>query len=247
MATVNIGSNASTSWGPSDVLNIVNSHNVTGRWVFTPTNAQLNPNAGASASFGPMAGNQNIGPFGVGGTVTLYNDSTSPAVLTFNQLPQAVNTGALTVTGPFSVTAGAVSITPPNNNVTISPTGTGVVTIAPGSTGTMNNVTIGNTTRQVAGFSAINVNKTDTSGTPGAATINSPSGRVAIAAGASSVVVTNSQATLGGTVMAIINQATADATLTQIVRISTAAGSFTIYGNANATAATVVDFVVIGF
>jgi hypothetical protein len=37
----------------------------------------------------------------------------------------------------------------------------------------------------------------------------------------------------------------ADATLTSILRVTTAAGSFTVTGNANATAATAFDFVVI--
>lgn len=245
MATVNIGSNVSTSWGPSDVLNIVNNHNVTGRWTFTPTNPQLNPAAGASGSFGPMAGNQNIGPFGVGGTVTIFNDSTSPAVLTFNQLPQAINTGALTVTGPFSVTAGAVNITPPNNNVTISPTGTGVVTINPATQGSINNVNIGQSFRAPGAFSGFGLNYLDSSGTPGNVTNSNPKGRVAIAAGASSIVVTNTLSTATSTVYAVINQASADATLTQIVRVSCAAGSFTIFGNANATANTVVDFVLV--
>lgn len=136
---------------------------------------------------------------------------------------------------------------PANLNVVLSPTGTGTVTIAPATGGTINNMDIGTVTRKGGSFSALSLNKTDTSGTPGAATINGPAGRVAIAAGASSVVVTNSLATAGGSVMAIINQATADATLTQIVRVATAAGSLTIYGNANATANTVVDFMFVGF
>lgn len=141
----------------------------------------------------------------------------------------------------------SVTMSPANQNVTMSPTGTGTVTIGPATGGTINNMDIGTVTRKGGSFSAFSLTKTDTSGTPGAATINAPAGRVAIAAGASSVVVTNSLATAGGSVMAIINQATADATLTQIVRVATAAGSLTIYGNANATANTVVDFMFVGF
>lgn len=85
---------------------------------------------------------------------------------------------------------------------------------------------------------------TDSSATPGNVTNNSPRGRVAIAAAASAVVVTNSTVTAQSTVIAVINQA-ADATLTQLLRVQTGAGSFTITGNANATATTVIDFVVI--
>lgn len=83
---------------------------------------------------------------------------------------------------------------------------------------------------------------TDASGTPGAATINKPSGQVAIAAGASSVVVTNSLVTATSVVWAVV-QAT-DATLLRVDRVVPAAGSFTVIGNANATGNTKVGFVV---
>lgn len=83
---------------------------------------------------------------------------------------------------------------------------------------------------------------TDSSGTPGAATINKPSGQVAIAAGASQVVVTNSLVATTSVVYAVVQQT--DATLLRVDRVVPAAGSFTIIGNANATAATKVGFVV---
>lgn len=86
---------------------------------------------------------------------------------------------------------------------------------------------------------------TDSSGTPGNVTNNSPRGRVAIAIGASTVVVTNNTVTATSTVLAVINQAATDATLTQILRVNAGAGTFTIVGNANATAAVVVDYVVV--
>lgn len=86
----------------------------------------------------------------------------------------------------------------------------------------------------------------DSSGTPGAATQQTTKGRVAIAIGASSVVVTNALVKPTSTVLAVISQAGADATLTQILRVSCANGSFTITGNANATAATQVDWALFG-
>lgn len=82
----------------------------------------------------------------------------------------------------------------------------------------------------------------DASGTPGAATINKPSGQVAIAAAAASVVVTNSLVSTTSIVLPVIQ--TADATLTFIKSCVPASGSFTITGNANATAATKVGFLV---
>lgn len=90
---------------------------------------------------------------------------------------------------------------------------------------------------------ALFASTTDASGTPGAATINKPTGKVAIAIGASSVVVTNSLVTTASTVVAVLQFV--DATATQILSVVPSAGSFTIRANANATAATKVAFVVI--
>lgn len=81
--------------------------------------------------------------------------------------------------------------------------------------------------------------------TSGAVTVNATKGRAFIAIGASTVVVTNSFCAAESTVLAVVSQSAADATLTQILRCAPAAGSFTIVGNANATAATQVDWVVL--
>lgn len=78
--------------------------------------------------------------------------------------------------------------------------------------------------------------------TSGALTQNTNCGRVTIAAGQSSLVVTNNLVDANTKISAVINQAAADGTLLYVARIVPAAGSFTIYGNANATAATVVDW-----
>lgn len=90
---------------------------------------------------------------------------------------------------------------------------------------------------------AITADTTDASGTPGAATINKPSGKVAIAIGAASVTVTNSLVTTSSTVIAVLQFV--DATLTQILSVVPGSGSFVITGNATATAATKVAFLVI--
>jgi hypothetical protein len=78
----------------------------------------------------------------------------------------------------------------------------------------------------------------------GAQTIAALSGKAAIAAGASSVVITNSLVTAGSKVVAYVAQATADTTLLRVERVVPAAGSFTIYGTANATATTLIDWIV---
>ncbi len=86
----------------------------------------------------------------------------------------------------------------------------------------------------------------DSSATPGAATQQGTQGRCAIAIGASSVTITNRNINAQSTVIAVFSGAAADATLTQILRVTPANGSVTITGNANATAATQVDYLVFG-
>ena len=76
-------------------------------------------------------------------------------------------------------------------------------------------------------------------------TINALSGKSAIATGAASVTITNSLVTAGSKIVAVVAQAAADTTLLRVERVVTAAGSFTIYGTAAATAATLVDWVVL--
>jgi hypothetical protein len=95
----------------------------------------------------------------------------------------------------------------------------------------------------VGSTGGLKVLTTDGSGTPGAATINRASGKVAIATGQATVTVTNSLVSAASTVLAQIQ--TADATLLYIKSVVPGAGSFVITGNANATAATTVAWVVI--
>lgn len=90
---------------------------------------------------------------------------------------------------------------------------------------------------------ALTADTTDSSGTPGAATINKPSGKVAVAIGQSSVTVTNSLVTAASTVIATLQFV--DATFTQILSVVPGSGSFVITGNATATAATKIAFLVL--
>lgn len=84
----------------------------------------------------------------------------------------------------------------------------------------------------------------DSSGTAGNVTNNSPRGRVAFAAAATTVTVTSSIVTASSMVIATLR--TADGTLTQILRVLPTAGSFTITANAASTGtAAQADFLVI--
>jgi hypothetical protein len=78
--------------------------------------------------------------------------------------------------------------------------------------------------------------------TTGAQTSNALQGTAAIAAGASSVVVTNALVDANSHVTAKVAQAAADGTLLRVERVVCAAGSFTIFGTANATATTLIDW-----
>ena len=82
--------------------------------------------------------------------------------------------------------------------------------------------------------------------TPGALTTTLPAGRVTIAAGSSSVVVTCPAVDVNSKIFAAINQAAADGTLLRVERIVPGAGLFTIYGTANATAAISIDWALLG-
>ena len=81
--------------------------------------------------------------------------------------------------------------------------------------------------------------------TQGAVTATYLTGRVTIAIGAVSIVVTNAACNISSTVLAVVSQAAADGTLLRVERTLAAAGSFTIYGTAAATAATVVGWILI--
>ena len=84
-----------------------------------------------------------------------------------------------------------------------------------------------------------------TATTTGAATANAMSGVAAIAAAASSVVITNNLVDAQSKVFAVVAQTAADVSLLRVERVVCAAGSFTIFGTANATATTLIDWAVL--
>ncbi len=81
--------------------------------------------------------------------------------------------------------------------------------------------------------------------TTGAQTSNTWSGTAAIAIGASSVVITNDIIKANSKVWAVVAQAAADGTLLRVERVVAADGSVTIYGTANATAITLIDWAIL--
>ena len=81
--------------------------------------------------------------------------------------------------------------------------------------------------------------------TVGAQTQNTLQGTAAIGAAAVSVVITNNLVDANSHVSAKVAQATADVSLLRVERVVCAAGSFTIFGTAAATATTLIDWEIV--
>jgi hypothetical protein len=79
-------------------------------------------------------------------TITLASDGTNYVIINEN--------GGVLVATTINASA-AVTLSPANANVVISPSGTGVVTISPATTGTMDNVNVGATTAGTGRFSSV--------------------------------------------------------------------------------------------
>lgn len=94
-----------------------------------------------------------------------------------------------------------------------------------------------------AGTGSFGVSGTDASATPGAATINHPCGRVAVATGQASVTVTNNLVAADSLVFCTL--LSTDGTFTNILKVVPAAGSFVITGNATATGNPKIGFFVV--
>lgn len=88
---------------------------------------------------------------------------------------------------------------------------------------------------------------TDSAGPPTTGNVSTTelAGCAAIAAGSSSVTITNPAIKKQTKVWAAVAQAVADGTLLRVERVVCADGSVTIYGTANATATTLIDWAVI--
>lgn len=82
--------------------------------------------------------------------------------------------------------------------------------------------------------------------TTGAVTANVMQGTCAVAAASgASITITNNKVDANSIVYAVVAQAAADGTWLRVERVVPAAGSFTIYGTAAATATTLIDWAVL--
>ena len=171
-----------------------------------------------------------------------YGSASSVATLTVNAQ------GQLTVAGSVAIAIAATQIT--SGTLSVARGGTGLATLAanriPYGNGTAAFQSSANLTYNGSIFTVkadIVVDKTITApGTTGAQTINKTTGSVNFAAAAASLVVTNSLVTTSSIILATV--ATNDATMKSVLAVA-AAGSFTLFANAAATAETRVNFLVL--
>lgn len=152
--------------------------------------------------------------------------------------PYAVATDVTLVNNSYEPVEYVVAVTPVLTDAPYNPAAVAI------TGGTVNATPVGNTTRSTGAFTTIASTATDSTGAPGNVINNSANGRAAFAAAGVSVVVTNSSVAVTDTVLVTLLGA-ADATLTNIVGVTVAAGSFTVTGNAAATATKRFMFTVI--
>lgn len=234
MPSLNAGSSYNQYIGAGMSVRIQTNHNQFGRIYFVPVASEEIPPFGGAKSFGPLAIDDVFGPYGLGGTVYIENDAGSSGALTYT-----INNETA---APGNFTTAAVSTSYTQAAGTFSSTGTGTKTLTANSTGSVTLGATGTGSTTITRVNSLTVVSTDSSGTPGNATNNNLSGRAAFAAAASTVVITNSLVTAASKVFVQINGN--DATL-KYATVTAAAGSFTVTGNAAATATTVFDFLVV--
>jgi hypothetical protein len=145
-------------------------------------NVTISPTGTGSVAISPATGgtinNMTIGNVNQSpGSFTALNAS---GLVRFTNTTASTSTssGALVVSGGVGIAddlfiggsgtmvgltaTGATAINPPNNNVSIQPTGSGTVTIAPATAGNINNMNIGSTTRASGAFTTLSANSTTT-------------------------------------------------------------------------------------
>ena len=204
------------------------------------TVAYLTANNGLFSTVGD--GTLAVGISNTGVTAGAYGSASSVTTLTVNAR------GQLTVAGSVAIAIATSQIT--SGTLSVARGGTGLTTLTvnqiPYGNGTAAFQSSANLTYDGSIFTAkanIVVDKTITAaGTTGAQTINKTAGSVNFAIAATSLVVTNSLVTTSSVILATV--ASNDATIKSVQAVA-AAGSFTLYANAAATAETRVNFLVL--
>ena len=116
---------------------------------------------------GPAGSNTASQTVVTGGTLILASDGVNYVVVLGSGGP---------IAGTTLDVSSTVNLNPASANITISPTGTGTITMAPGTAGTINNMSIGATTRGAGAFTTLNANNTVGLSPANAAVTISPTG-----------------------------------------------------------------------
>lgn len=218
-----------------------------------PTNGQLLIGNGVDYTLSTLTAGTGLTITNAAGSITpritnttvtagSYGSASSVTTLTVNAQ------GQLTVAGSVAIAIAATQII--SGTLPVARGGTGLATLTvnriPYGNGTAAFQSSANLTYDGSIFTAkanIVVDKTITAlGTTGAQTINKTTGSVNFAAAAASLVVTNSLVTTSSIILATVG--TNDATMRSVQAVA-AAGSFTLFANAAATAETRVNFLVL--
>lgn len=209
------------------VLVPFNAPMTVGAFVCTSLNTTLTATFAAAITMTAANANVTLSPTGTGiVTISPATAGTLNNVSLGQTTPLAVTATALTATA-------AVALSPANANVTLSPTGTGAVTLNPATAGTINNMSVGVTTPAVVRSSNFQMPYADYTASGAAVTATVFSGRVRVPAAGSSCVVTISG--LSATANVQISALNIDTTATRYM-VTVASGSFTITTNVAATA-----------
>ena len=114
---------------------------------YNSTGAAITLNTTSGAFTGPGFGGGSTLSLPAGSIITLVSDGT-------NYIGQSWLGGTVVASGTFTAT-GAVSMSPTGLNVSIQPTGAGVLTLSSGTKGSLDNVDIGTTTAGNAKFGTL--------------------------------------------------------------------------------------------
>jgi hypothetical protein len=134
---------------------------------FNATSGTITLSSPSGVFKGPAGSNSASQTVVAGGTIILASDGTNYVVVLGSGGP---------ISGTTLDVSSTVNLNPANATVTVSPTGTGTVTMSPGTAGTINNMSIGATTRATGAFTTLGANSTVTLSPANAAVTISPTG-----------------------------------------------------------------------
>jgi len=160
---------------------------------YNSTGANIVLNTPSGVFNGPGASSSSNITLPAGSIITISSDATNYLVESW----LGGNSVAVTLSA-----SGSVTFNPSNSSISLQPTGTGTVNIAPGTAGTIDNMAIGATTRSTGAFTTLTANGATTLTSNGAASAYNTSGAALLVGGGVGIagaVYTNSTATFANT------------------------------------------------